>query len=999
MIFLNPEDALENVTNAMDAAQRELDVYKVLQPEDIAREKPEEFMMMTYLSSFCSPGSIGQLHLLRWVKSFLPKVKVRNLGSDWSDGSMLCALVGALAPDSNVPTRQSPDQPALELIQAAMGVAEEKLGVKSKYVAEEICKENDQIKLMVYLAQLQALGKEPLFRPENLSAGGTGVEGTKVNSDATITLKGESPSVEDVAIVITSPDGSQVDFDVVPSSDSTATNYHYKPNVAGVYKVEISVLGEQIKGSPYHVIHSDPALSEKCFVTTVPGMAIKGKLNAPLELVVDCSEGGVGKLAVVVENPETDQVDNVTVTPKPDGQYLVKFTPEKMGCYDIFINWNGNKIKNSPYVCRVSDPLSCIARGPGLASAILGRPTTFDVDTFHAGPGNLTAEIFGPSHPVKVKLTSQVGSIYSYQYIPRQSGSYHIEIKWDGFQIAGSPFTIHPNEPTIASSCFVREWPMERSVVNKPISIVVDTTESGEANHCVTAVAQGPSREETCEIVPIENGARVYSVTFYPKEVGEYSLEISYGGSAIPDSPLHFTVNDPSKCVVNLEEEKRFVVGKTVSFQVSTFDAGEGNLFAIVSSENEEFLCNVVENNSGGFTVSFIPKEVGKHEVLLRFDGKTFLDSPLSIDVTGENFGDIVISKPALPKNTRYYLVNQLIEVSMYAPDRDHNAFKIFGIGTEMGAQPSVLVLEQAGEHNYTIKFKAAFPDDYRICIKYEDSDLPQSPLVLVVRQPPCADKVFSFDPVVPLKIGQPVELVFDTSQAGEGGMENLSADICTDPDIKVMYNVERVAEDLYRMIFIPRKEGVYTVNVFWYGAPVNGSPYTIDFKEEQKKPKVAIEFEPELEYRSVLTASASGQNTAVEPDVKVQQFVRGKYQISFSPNVKDIYHLHVKVYGQEIKGSPFTVDLLSPRKCTPLQKEHMEKVTLDLSTTGEGVLSAYVEGKKSGAVPAQLAVQKELNKASLSFEDWKRDIYTVYVYWNSCLVRGAPFELDLSVC
>ena len=990
---LDPLNALKNVTNAMSVAEHELNVYQVLHPEDVV-EKPEEFMMMAYLSSFCSPGSVGQLHLLRWVKSFLPEVKVNNLGSDWSDGSILCALVRALAPDSDL--QITADQSPIEAIKAAIEVAEKELGVEPKFMAEEIwhSKQNDQIKLMVYLAQLQALGKEPVIKPRALSADGTGIEGTDVNNDATFTIHGKCPSTDDVTIVVTSPDGSQIECDVVPSSGSSSPNFQYRPNAAGVYTVNISVLGEPIKGSPYRVIHSYPILAERCFVPA--GKVIKGKLNAPLDFSVDCSEGGEGRLAVVIENPENEQVQNILISPKPNNQHQVKFLPEVVGSHNVYISWNGNPIKNSPYVCRISDPDRCIARGPGLSNAILGHPTTFEVDTFHSSPGNLTAEIFGPTHPVKVTLISQESGVHCYQYVPQQVGAYHIEIKWDGFQIGGSPFTVHPKEPTIASSCFVREIPLERSVVDKPITITVDATKSTEPELELVAVAQGPSKEEECQIFCVDRG--VFSVAFYPNEVGEYSLEISYGGSPIPDSPLHFTVNDPSKCHVHLDELKRFSVDKMVSFQVSTFDAGEGNLVAIVSSEHEEFLAKVVEGSNGDYVVSFTPKESGQHSIVLRFDGKTFLDAPLSIDISGEDLSDVVISKPALPNNISYYLVNQEIEISMFAPGRDQGDFELSGIGVDMGAQPFLLDLQPVGEHSYTIKFKAAFADDYKIDIKYKDNDLPQSPLILNVRQPPCAEKVLSFDPVIPLNSGKPVELVFDTSLAGEGGMENLSADISMDLDVKVMYSVEEISKGIFRIMFLPRKEGVYTVKIFWFGTPVNGSPYTIEFKEQVKKPPVAVDFEPDLDFRSILTASVIGQNTAAEPEVRVQQFERGKYRMSFWPDEKDIYMLHVKDFGQEIKGSPFTIDLLAPSKQKLPEVEHIESVTVDLLTSGPGVLSACVVGRQTGNVPVAIDLLKEQRKATISFNDEIKDIYTLYVYWNNRLVRGAPFKLDLSV-
>ena len=106
----------------------------------------------------------------------------------------------------------------------------------------------------------------------------------------------------------------------------------------------------------------------------------------------------------------------------------------------------------------------------------------------------------------------------------------------------------------------------------------------------------------------------------------------------------------------------------------------------------------------------------------------------------------------------------------------------------------------------------------------------------------------------------------------------------------------------------------------------------------------------PELKYRSVLSALAVGQNSATEPEVKGQQFERSKYQIGFS----------------------------SP-------------------ATGEGVLSAYIDGRKSGVVPVQIDLDKEKGKASITFEDRTKDIYSLYVYWDNRLIREAPFKLNLS--
>ena len=46
------------------------------------------------------PDATRKHELLEWVQSQIPSVRVSNLGSSWSDGVSLCALVDAVCPGS-----------------------------------------------------------------------------------------------------------------------------------------------------------------------------------------------------------------------------------------------------------------------------------------------------------------------------------------------------------------------------------------------------------------------------------------------------------------------------------------------------------------------------------------------------------------------------------------------------------------------------------------------------------------------------------------------------------------------------------------------------------------------------------------------------------------------------------------------------------------------------------------------------------------------------------
>ena len=983
---LDSNDSIQNVTNAMELAETELCVPRVLRPEDIANDHPDlEFMVMAYLSFFCNNGSIGEKHLLKWVNKFLPNKNIENFSSDWESGQTLCALIESLAPGSTPLSVTLEGSPNLEVTKIAMVAAKESLQVNSKFTPKEICStKKDQVPLMVYLAQLQSLGIQVAITPSALTAGGSGVDGgTNIQKQATIMIHGEGSSTEDLTILVTSPNGKTTNINKMPGSPT----YQYTPDVHGEYTVEISFHGDHISGSPYHVIHQDPSLALKCITR---GAGTKSRVNIPTEFSVDCCEAGKGKLSVVIDDPNGEVLD-VAIIPKKDGTHQVKYTPVCVGTHTVHMNWNGIPIPNSPFTSEVCNPDKCMVIPAGLSNAVLGHPTQFDVHTEDAGPGSLSATVHSPSLPCDLDLISSDVGVYTYEYIPQHKGTYHIEIKWNGFQIPGSPFMVYPEEPTIASTVYVRELPVNRMLVNKPVTVIIDATDSSEAAD-INGIVQGPLAEVQCDVKNIEKG--VFAVTFSPENIGEFTMEISYGGTVIPDCPLHFTINDPSKCKADDLSGKVFSINKPISFGVSTFDAGEGDITATANGPSGAFQCEISEERVGYSLVSFTPRDGGQYTILPYFDGHPLPGSPIQVQVDSESLDDIVISRPALP-HTRYYLVDELLEIRMFAPNKDGERFAVNAIGKESGATPSVLSIEPAGEDNHTIKFKASISDDYKVHITYNNVKLPQSPLLFVVRQAPCAEKVISFDPVIPLKSGNMIELAFDTSQAGEGGLDNIKVEVTTDSNILVMHNIEEISHDLYRVSFRPHQNDTFKVDVKWFGKPANSSPFRICFEEQVEEPKVAVEFDPGQGPRGILSAKVVAQTSGKQEDIDVRQYECGKYQISFSPETKDIYQLHVYLFDQEIAGSPFTVDLLSPprRREPPVQ----ELKSIDVFDQ-EGVLSANVIERKTGHAvsiePLHLSDNKDV--AHISFDGRTKELYDVFVYWNNRLVKGAPFELSI---
>ena len=121
---LHPSDALANTEHAMDIAESEFDIPKILKPQHMCMEMPDELSVMTYLSYFCSgDDSPGYASLYKWVRSKIPEYNIQNFTDDWRDGRALSALVNAVAEES-LPNHASLDpKNGVENVRAAMKAA------------------------------------------------------------------------------------------------------------------------------------------------------------------------------------------------------------------------------------------------------------------------------------------------------------------------------------------------------------------------------------------------------------------------------------------------------------------------------------------------------------------------------------------------------------------------------------------------------------------------------------------------------------------------------------------------------------------------------------------------------------------------------------------------------------------------------------------------------------------------------------------------------------
>lgn len=158
---LDPSQSVRNCTNAMDIAQREFGIPKVLEPEYLASPWLDELSGMTYLSYFMKPGGPGYNATMRWVNTQVHH-PVKNFTTDWNDGKVFCEIIKNLGGPAPAPEKLSTDPFHYENNIRKAVEAGEKLGVKPVLSPKDMANPDvEHLGIMAYAAHLQWIPPRP----------------------------------------------------------------------------------------------------------------------------------------------------------------------------------------------------------------------------------------------------------------------------------------------------------------------------------------------------------------------------------------------------------------------------------------------------------------------------------------------------------------------------------------------------------------------------------------------------------------------------------------------------------------------------------------------------------------------------------------------------------------------------------------------------------------------------------------------------------------------
>ncbi|XP_029017551.1 filamin-C-like isoform X2 [Betta splendens] len=802
----------------------------------------------------------------------------------------------------------------------------------------------------------------------------------QIREETVITVDAKAAGKGKVTCKVSTPDGADLDVDVVENADGTFDIYYTAPE-PGKYVITIRFGGEHIPNSPFHVVATDEPIGP------MDGME---PVLRPFSLVIPFTVQK-GEITGDVRTPSGGTACPY-ITDNKDGTITVKYSPTERGLHEMDIKYDGTHIPGSPlqfYVDAINSG-HVTAYGPGLSHGTVNSPATFTIVTKDAGEGGLSLAVEGPSK-AEISCKDNKDGTCTVSYLPTAPGDYNIIVKFDDKHIPGSPF----------SARITGDYSMRTSRLNVGTATDVSLKITETDLSSLVATIRAPSgHEEPCLLKRLPN--RHIGISFTPKEVGEHVVSVKKNGKHVTNSPFKIMVGqseigDASKvkvCGQGLVEGHTFEVAE---FIVDTRNAGYGGLgLSIEGPSKVDINCEDVED--GTCKVTYCPTEPGNYIINIKFADQHVPGSPFTVKVFGE--GRMKESITRRRQAPSIATVGSTCDLNLKIPG---NWFQM------VSAQERLTRTFTRSSHTYTrterTEISKTRGGETKREVRVEESTQ--------VGGDPFKDVFGGF-------LGRESLSGFSSSrpQDGEASNQEMTAQVTSPGGKTENAEIIKGEESTYSVRFIPQEMGAHTVNVKYQGQHVPGSPFqfTVGPLGEGGAHKVraggtgldrgvaGIPAEFSIWTRE---AGAGGLSIAVEgpskAEITFEDRKDGSCGVAYVVQEPGDYEVSIKFNDEHIPDSPFIVPIATlsddARRLTISSLQEMglkvgQEASFAVQLNGaRGLIDAKIH-TPSGAIEECYISELDSDQYAVRFIPRENGVHSIHVRFNGSHVPGSPFKI-----
>uniref|UniRef100_A0A8P4GRJ8 Calponin-homology (CH) domain-containing protein n=1 Tax=Dicentrarchus labrax TaxID=13489 RepID=A0A8P4GRJ8_DICLA len=730
------------------------------------------------------------------------------------------------------------------------------------------------------------------------------------SEDTVITVDAKAAGKGKVTCKVQTPQGMELDMDVVENHDGTFDIYYTAPE-PGKYVITIRFGGQNIPKSPFHVMVSKGATNEP----VVPRDTVD-PLFRPVNFLVPFTPQQ-GEITGEVRMP-SGKTGRPHITDNKDGTITIKYQPTERGLHEMDIKYEGNHIPGSPLQFFVDAVNSGVvtAYGPGLSYGMVNKSATFTVVTKNAGEGGLSLAVEGPSK-AEITCKDNKDGTCTVSYLPTAPGDYNIIVKFDNKHIPGSPFTAK-----ITGDDSITRTSQLNVGTAADVSLKIAETDLSS----LTASIRAPSgNEEPCLLKKLPN--RHLGISFTPKEVGEHEVSVRKNGMHVVNSPFKIMVGQSE--IGEASRVKAFGKGlveahtfEMAEFFVDTRNAGYGGLALSVEGPSKVDI-NCEDMEDGTCRVTYCPTEPGSYTVNIKFAEKHIPGSPFTVKVTGE--GRMKESITRKRQASSIASVGSTCGLNLKIPVESGSQAMTAQVTSPSGKTADADIVD-GGSSTYSVRFIPQEMGPHTVNVKYRGQHVPGSPFQFTVGPmgEGGAHKVRAGGPGLERGVaGAPSEFSIWTREAGAGGLS-----IAVEGPSKAEISFEDRKDGSCGVSYIVKEPGDYEVSIKFNNEQIPDSPFIVPIatlSDEARRLTVTSLQDKDLKVnqeasfmvqrngaRGVVDAKVHTPSGSSE-ECYVTELDSDKNAIRFIPRENGVHSIDVKFNGCHIPGSPFNVRVGDP--------------------------------------------------------------------------------------
>ncbi|XP_051932354.1 filamin-B isoform X2 [Hippocampus zosterae] len=738
------------------------------------------------------------------------------------------------------------------------------------------------------------------------------------------------------------PSGNCAQPLITDNLDGTVT-VQYSPTEAGLHEMHIKYNGAHIPESPlqFYVNRS----SSPSVTAYGPGLSY-GVANKTSAFTVNTEDAAEGGLDLAIEGPSKAEISCVD---NKDGTCSVSYLPTLPGDYNILVKYNNKHISGSPFTARITEDKQ------RRSQVKLGSAADFFLNINETDLSLLSASIMAPSGREEPCLLKRMANNHvGISFIPREVGEHRVSITKNGRHVANSPITIMIVQSEIGDAGRVRAHGdgLVHGTTFTDASFIVDTREAGYGG--LALAVEGPSKVDI-QTEDMEDGT--CHVSYCPTEPGNYIVSIRFSDKHIPGSPFTVQVTGEGRIRESITRKQRAApvagVGSVCDFSIKIPALDMRDVTAEVTSPSGALQsAQLVAVGNDTYCVQFVPTEMGVHWVSVRYRGNHVPGSPFQFTVGPLGEGGAAKVKAGGP-GLEGAMVEEPAEFNIWTREAGAGGLSV----AVEGPSRAEISFDDRKDGSCGVSYVAQEPGDYEIAIKFNDQHIPHSPYLVHVVAPTYDTQHMTVTGLQKsgLKVNQPTS--FDVSMEGAKGKPE--AKVTSPSGSQEECAVKHLEKDKYSIRFIPREQGLHTVDVkFGPQGRVTSFSVMVGSPEQAGQAGLVSAYGDGLERGTtgvqsefIIDSAAAGQGAVavtVEGPSKVQMEcleVAGGYKVLYTPMAPGSYVVAVKYGGPyHIAGSPFVAKVTGP----PLVNVTNSSMSSSL-TLGPSAEASVVSGSGGG--------------------------------------------------